>query len=589
MHPITNKKNYFGILLTGILLLIVLKPAQTAEPAILTITIEGVEGRLRANVEAHLGINRLAGEPIPSESRLRWLHARAEDEIRRALQPFGYYRPTIDTELEQTAEGWQARYRIAPGQPARIATVDLRVSGEGANDPTFKRIQASLPLTEGDVLEHRRYEDIKQALQSVAAERGYFDARLLTSEIRVDLQANSAFINLHFDTGDRYRLGQITFHQDTLAPEFLHRYLNFQPGDPYRASALLNLQSALIDSEYFSRVEVNAPLDRAEDEVIPVDIYLEPLRPRRYTVGLGYGTDTGVRGRFSVEARRVNRRGHRYRINLLGSQIRYSLTGEYIIPGADPRTDSYALRTGFSGEDSDVKDSQTALIGVSWQRQEGRWLKVRSLDYQWERFRFGDEEQTTTLLIPRFNWTRVVPEDRLYVTEGSSISLELRGAHDALLSDVTFIQGAARGKWIKTLTEDQDGRIILRGELGTTAISQDFDRLPASLRFFAGGDRSVRGYSLDSIGPRNEADDVIGGKHLVVGSLEYEHRILENWSVAAFVDSGDAFDDTVDLKTGVGFGVRWLSPVGAVRVDLASGLDEPGDTIRLHLSIGPDL
>lgn len=561
-------------------------PIHAQNDAKLTVRIQGLEEKLQENVEAYLSIKKLADQPVTNEARMRWLHDKAKEEIRRALQPFGYYRPQIEADLKQTAQGWEAIYRVEPGPPIRIAKVDVEVLGDGADDPAFQRILDKIPLEKGDILRHPRYREIKQAFQNVATERGYFDARFKVSEIRVDLEAYEARIALHYATGKRYRFGDITFHQDVLSPKFLYRYLAFESGDPYRVSSLLSLQSALVDSEYFSRVEVSAAPDKAKDHIIPVNIYLEPRKKRKFTVGAGFGTDTGLRGKVGFERRRANRWGHSYRLNALASQIKLGLSGEYLIPGENPRTDQYVVHSSYIEENSESIDSKTAIVGVSRQRQEGLWLKNLSLDFQRETFSFDSDERTSILLMPSLVWTRVDAENRLDIGKGSRISLELRGAYEGLLSDVSFIQAAARSKWIQPLGEN--GRLLLRGDLGTSLIS-DFDELPATVRFFAGGDRSVRGFELDEIGSRNEEGDVIGGRHLMVGSVEYEYLIKENWGIAAFVDSGTAFDETPDFKTGVGAGVRWHSPVGPVRVDLASGLEEPGELIRLHVTIGPDL
>lgn len=573
-------------LLFVVYLLTAVGPIHAQNEGKLTVRIQGLEEELRENVEAYLSIKQLTDEPLTNEARMRWLHDKAEQEIRRALEPFGYYRPQIEADLNQTAEGWEAVYRVQPGPPIRITQVDVQVLDDGAEDPAFQRILDTLPLNKGDILRHPRYQEIKQAFQNVATERGYFDARFEISEIRVDLEDYETRIVLHYATGKRYRFGEITFHQDVLSPEFLHRYLTFEQGDPYRVSPLLNLQSALIDSEHFSRVEVSAAPDKAKDHIIPVDIHLEPRKRLKFTVGAGFGTDTGLRGRVGFEQRRVNRWGHSYRLNALASQIKLGLAGEYIIPGKNPRTDQYVVHSSYIEENSESIDSETAIIGVSRQRQDGLWLKNLSLDFQRETFSFDSDERTSILLMPSLVWTRVDVENRLNITRGNRISLELRGAYEGLLSDVSFIQAAVRGNWIQPLGEN--GRLLLRGSLGSSLVS-DFDELPATVRFFAGGDRSVRGFELDEIGPRNEEGDVIGGKHLMVGSVEYEYLIKENWGIAAFVDSGTAFDETPDFKTGVGVGVRWHSPVGPVRVDLASGLEEPGEIIRLHVTIGPEL
>ena len=559
----------------------------------IAVSISGLEDQqqLSQNVEAFLKILRLDGESAPSEGRVRFLHSQAEEQIRSALQPFGYYKPEIETELTLDNNQWQARYQIDPGPPVQIGELKVEISGDGRDDPQYQRVLDNLPLAEGDILVQPQYEDTKQAFQSIAAERGYFDARFTSNQIRIDIQAYDAAVDLTFDSGRRYRFGEVSFDQEILDNGFLDRFVDIEPGQPYTSDDLLKLQSDLIGSEYFSHVEVSAPAEAAEDYTIPVTVRLEPVKKHQYVFAIGYGTDTGARGKIRVENRRVNRRGHRYNAELQISQIKQSLTAEYLIPGSDPRTDSYTVRGGYIIEDSDVKKAETLKLGGTYQTQDGDWLKVYSLDFQREIFEVSGEETTTDLLIPGLSWTRVKADDRLDVRQGSRLNFQLRGAQEFLLSDITFVQASVSTKWIWPLGEK--GRLLLRAEAGTTIFqdNNDFEKLPLTLRFYAGGDNSVRGYDLDSIGPRNDEDDVIGGKHLLVGSVEYDYEFRENWRLAAFIDAGDAFDDEApEPKHGAGFGVRWQSPVGPIRVDLASGLDRPpGDTFRIHLSIGPDL
>lgn len=565
-------------------------PAVAEDTPPVEVEVEGISDALLDNVMAFLRIANLREGEQPSETRVRWLHGQAPDEIRRALQPFGYYLPEVDASLLQDGVRWTAVYTVRAGERVRVRQVDIAITGAGADDPPYRRIRDDPPLNAGDVLEHARYEAIKDALQAVAADRGYFQGRLLEHRVSVDMRDYAADVIVRYDTGPRYQLGEVTFGPSALNEDFLRRYVGIRPGQPYRTDHLLSLQSDLIASEYFDQVTVHTSPDQAVDTTLPVTVDLS-MRPRnRYTFGLGYGTDTGARGRAGFERRWVNRRGHIARADLLLSQIRQSLIGEYTIPGRDPRTDRYVLHTGIRAEDSDTKDSLTAIVGGRQVRRMGKWTRTLSLDYQWEQFELGDDRTETRLLMPGIAWSRVDADDPLFVTRGYRLDVGLRGAYDSLLSDVSFVQAWARSKWVLPLW--QDGRLLLRGDAGTTvlAASEDFQRIPTSLRYYAGGDNSVRGYALDSIGPRNAAGDVVGGKHLLVGSVEYEHQLADKWSVAAFLDTGSAFDDEApDFKSGVGLGVRWRSPVGPVRVDLAHGLNDPGDTVRLHLTIGPDL
>lgn len=576
------------------LLLFIAGPGWTA-PAEnkLQVIIQGLDGRLQENVAANLEINQLAGQPLPPESRLPWLHARAEENIRQALQPFGYYNPVIDASLQRTAAGWEARYQITPGPPVIIRKVDIEILGEGADDPAFQEAVRNFPLAPGKTLDEVPYEQLKTTLRILATERGYFDAQLLTHQIQVNPQTNQADIILRFAAGPRYRFGATTFHQDILEPALLNRYLDFKPGQPYLASALSRLQSDLLGSNYFSRVEVNASPDNAQDHTIPVDVTLEPRKPRQYTFSLGYGTDTGPRGRVGVENFRVNRWGHRYRAAIQASQIQYGVAGEYSIPGANPSTDTYAVYGSYLDEQiPNTKDSQSLSIGAKKQWQDGLWQKTVALDFGQENYLDYSsspegEDRSSILLIPNLHWSWVNAGNRLNVADGARLDLKLRGAYDPLLSDVSFLQPAAYAKWIHTFAERH--RLLARASAGGTWVS-DFDHLPTSLRFYAGGDNSVRGYRLDSIGPENAAGKVTGGKYLAVGSLEYDYLFRDKWAVAAFADTGDAFNDSLSLKSGVGVGLRWLSPVGPIRLDVASGLDRPpGSQIRLHFNIGPEL
>jgi translocation and assembly module TamA len=567
-------------------------PAATDVPAAtgtLAVLVEGVEGAPRDNILAFLDINRFAGKPAPEETELRWLHGNAERNIRDALQPFGYYEPAIESALNRVAAGWEARYRIQPGRAMRVAAVDIQVLGDGRQDPAFQKLLAALPVAKGQILDQPKYEQLKLNLETLATERGYFDARFTEHAIEIDLQAYEATVKLHYDTGKRYRFGDIAFKQDILSPKLLNRYPRFKPGDPYDANDLLKLQSDLGGSPYFSQVQIDTSQDTVT-HTAPIDVQLTPNKKRKFSAGLGYGTDTGVRGKAKVEQRWINRQGHHYEAELQLSPIKSVLGFKYIIPGQDPTTDEYALTAGYTLQNYDDQDYERIALGGSWQRQDGKWLKNYNLSLQYEDYQIGDEPRSTSLLlIPGLNWTRIDADDRLYTTRGLLFGFELRGASTLLLSDINFVQGVLHLKWVRALNDDS--RFIARGDLGATAIKEDFEDLPASLRFYTGGDASVRGYAYNKIGPTDDGGTVVGGKNLVVGSLEYEHRVWGDWSVAAFIDSGDAFDGaSPELKTGAGLGLRWRSPVGPVRIDFASGLDRPpGDAFRFSFSIGPDL
>ncbi len=557
----------------------------------LTVRIDGVEGLIRSNIISQLEINRFNGRCAPDEPQLQSLHAKAASDIQASLQPFGYYEPVINSILKHTLQGWEARYHIQPGRALRIATVDIRLFGQAANDPSFQNLIREMPLAEGKVLNQFKYEEFKQNLEDLATERGYFDARFIEHAIQIDLHAYQATIKLHYDVGRRYLFGDITFKQNFLSQEFLDRYTIFERSDPYDANALLKLQSDLRESAYFSRVRIDASPDH-KTSTVPVAVEVERNRKYKYSIGIGYGTDSGPRGKFKVENRWLNLQGHHYKSEIQFSPIGSLIGGKYIVPGQDPTKEEYALTANYALQDSSNQDFARVTTGGLFQKMIDKWLSIYTINLQYEDYQIGNEPQSHSLLIiPGFNWTWTDADDMLFTTHGLLISLEVRGSSKLLLSDIDFIQGILHLKWIDAL--NKENRFIFRGDIGTTAIREDFQKLPVSLRFFTGGETSIRGYNYNSMGPTNEQNNVIGGKNLLIASIEYEHLMWKNWGIAGFLDSGGTFNYLVKptIKTGAGIGVRWRSPVGPVRIDIATGLNRQPEDSLLHLSfsIGPDM
>ena len=190
------------------------------------------------------------------------------------------------------------------------------------------------------------------------------------------------------------------------------------------------------------------------------------------------------------------------------------------------------------------------------------------------------------MLIPGISFTRTQADDTLYPTRGWKLFAEISGAHTALVSTETFLQLNVVGKIIQPLGP---GRVLVKMEAGSTLVDNVLD-LPVSLQFFTGGDQSVRGYKYQSLGPINSDGELTGGKHLLTAGVEYDFNILPNWKLAVFADAGNSFNNTAeaDFKKSAGLGVRWMSPIGPIRLDLARALDDEG-SFRIHITMGPDL
>ncbi len=552
------------------------------------VDINGVNKRMENNVRLFLSIEQQKDHALINEGRLNRLYKKAPQEIAKALQPFGFYHPVIDAALTQPKPGsWLISFNIDPGPPLLIARFDFALSAEMRSDPAFAALVKTLPLSLGSVFNHLRYENFKASLAKLAAERGYFDAYFSEHRVEIDLKKYQARIQLYYEGGQRYHFGKVSLQQDVLEPELIRRYIPFESSSPYTLNQLIELQQALNDSDYFRTVEVSPAEPQPETAEIPITVKLTPRSRHRYSLGLGYGSDTGARAKFGWERPRLNHRGHRFNTELKVSEIGYSLSAHYRVPVLNPRTDQLVYSAGVVNEKTDTSDSTVRTIGTSLSRSRGPWRETVALNYQQEAFVVAGDRGNSILLMPSVNWSRTWGANFIHTFDGLRFDISLRGASEKLVSDTNFLQIQGGIKAITPL--GQRDRIISRGRLGST-LTDNFHQLPSSVRFFAGGAQSVRGYAYGSLGPVDDSGKVVGGKHLMSGSIEFEHSLNGKWGVAVFYDGGNSINNISDkLKRGAGFGLRWQSPVGPVRIDVATAVSDADHPWRLHINIGPDL
>jgi translocation and assembly module TamA len=598
-------------LLTALLALAAL--LGSAARADIDIQVTGVDEDIRRNVLVFLSLERYKTRDDLDETLIGRLAERAEREAASALRPFGYYEPTVRTDLSRTAPGeWRARIAIEPGVPVLIDDVAVEVSGPGLEHPAFRAVLDALPLRRGARLNHATYDGLKGELRRLAATLGYAEARLTANEMLVDLASHTARIRLAMETGPRYSFGATTITQRSLDEDLLRRYLRFRESDPYDATELLRTQFALDDSQYFSTVEVIAGEPDRANLLIPVDIRAEPNRRNRYSVGVGYATDSKARGTLSWENRRLNDRGHRMRAELKAAQIEQSFEARYVVPIGDPALEKFSLEARWARDDRGDLETRTLRLQPSVTHVLGDWQRVLSASLSnVETLTAATPTQpasrdSSLLVIPGISYASV---PRGYLGEAlfsRTFNAELRGSAAALGAPTEFLQLKVEAEKVFNLAPKWN--TYLRGQLGTTWVSET-TKLPGTERFFAGGDRSVRGFGYNDLSPLDDGGAKIGGRHLFTGSAELIRDLPRNLALALFVDVGNAFDDFGDpLQYSAGIGVRFRLPVVSVGIDLAQPLTnprcrsatpdprcrtEPGfdslDGPRLHLNFSPKL
>ncbi|MEE4813335.1 autotransporter assembly complex family protein [Pseudomonas alliivorans] len=568
---------------TGGVLVMSLSAAALAD-ARLDVQITPANPDLKANIEGYVG--ELGERNVQA---LRNFSLGAEQQAEKAAQALGYYQAQIDSEI-QGGENPRLIIKVLPGEPIRLRNVVVRVEGPAASLKAFKVPQSDV-LKAGAVLNHGHYEDAKRLIQNQASRYGFFSGHFTSQRLAIDPRAGVADIDLVYDSGPRYSLGKVVFSGDSPFDEdLLKRMVPFKENTPYDSQLIAELNQAMQASGYFEGVRVDAAPTAAVGQVIPVTVQLETRKPRTMGLGLGFSTDVGPRGKANWTRHWANAQGHSYGFESELSAPRQNVGLWYDVPLDPPLTDKLRFAGGYQYEEIAGTDSLSKLltVGPEWHSKlPSGWERVISLKWQREEYRLGDDSGLSTLLMPGISYSYLRSDDRIDPHKGYRLQFDAQVAKEGVGSDANLVRGNVLLKGLTTVA--QNHRFLGRVQFGGN-FTDGYTSIPPSLRFFAGGDQSVRGYDYQTLSPTNSDGDRIGGRYMVAGSVEYQYSIAEKWRLATFVDQGNSFNnlDLPSLKTGVGFGVRWVSPVGPLRLDLAHPLDDDGG-VRLHFSMGPEL
>jgi len=560
-----------------------------ANAANVRLQVDGLSGALQKNVRAQL--STIQNDEVTPDLRFQ---ARVDDAIRQGLKALGYYEPTINFTLRPAPPEGGRQVLIAdvtPGEPILIGGTDVVLSGGAKTDENYLDLLKTLPKV-GTVLNQGEYDTFKKGLTSLALSEGYFDSEFLKSQLGISLARRQAFWDIDFNSGERYRFGHVSFEGSQIRDDYLQNLVPFKEGAYYQSRDLAELNRRLSATGWFNSVVVAPEFDKSrESKILPLKGVVTPRTQNSVELGGGYATDVGPRLKASWRKPWVNEYGQSLTVGTTLSAPEQTLDFSYKIPLlANPLEQYYLAQAGFKRTDlNDTRsDSTTAVLSRYWDLSSG-WQRNINLRWSLDHFTQANITNTTMLLYPGVNLSRTRSRGGLMPVWGDSQRYSFDVSNTTWGSDVDFGIFQAQNVWIRTLHEKN--RFIVRGNFGWIE-TNDFNRIPPDLRFFAGGDRSIRGYKYKSISPRDSNGKLTGASKMATGSLEYQYNVTGKWWGAVFLDGGEAVNDfnSKDFKTGTGVGVRWQSPVGPIKFDFAVPIgDNKEHGLQFYIGLGPEL
>ncbi|TOC19847.1 hypothetical protein CGJ94_00780 [Vibrio parahaemolyticus] len=547
-----------------------------------SLKLKGIDGALEDNVKAYL-----SSIPEKDYSTSLRFQARLDQSITEALNALGYYHAKISYSISEGND--ELIVNIHKGLPVKIKVMDVVISGEAKEDEEFANLIAKSPLKVGRILNQGEYDSLKSGIRNLALQRGYFNGDFKLNKLEVIPELNEANVRLHYDSGIRYHFGPVEITGSQIWENRVESMRPFEIGEPYLVSDVGEYNQNLSNTDWFSSVFVEPDLSKLEDgRELSIKVSLAPAAKNQIETGIGYSTDTGVRGTLKWKKPWVSARGHSFNTALSLSKPEQTITAGYKIPLDDVLREYYQLQFGLKHLDN--RDTESLESNLAVERHwltDGGWHKTVYVRHLYENFSQGLQDDGVQFVLPGATFSRTRVRGGSMPMWGDKQSVTVEYGDPALLSETRVLRLLGRSSWIRGIGENHRGLFRLEGGAN---ITEEFEKLSPSLRFFAGGDNNIRGYGYESISPVDESGALTGAKYILSSTLEYQYRVYGNWWAATFYDIGDAFNDTPEWKSGAGVGIRWASPVGPVSFDFAWGLDEkPNNEFRIHFSLGPEL
>ena len=541
----------------------------------------------RQMLEQGLDISRWQGEQRVTMPLLERLVGEARKAAAEALAADGFFDAKVDSRIDSSqGDETLVRITVEPGPRTRVRGIDIRFHGTAVNDPEGRRrfevVRQAWGLPVREPFRQSQWDAAKQGALVRLARGRYAAASITHSEARIDPTERAADLTLELDSGPTFLAGPMVLSGMKRYPASIVENLNpVRVGEPYDAIELDLFQRRLLETGYFNAVHFTVDPDPAQAASAPLRVNVIESASQRIDTGVEFSTDTGFG--LTVDYTNVDifdrawRLRPRFNLNEKEQQINVALDTP---PKPGGIWDTYATRL----QHRDIQGQATTEAMVGYARNWGLETtpSLMSLSGHLENQKIsGSTTENNYAVFVGYRKTFRTTDDVVSPRRGVLGTVEI-GTSVPGVSSQEFIRARTKLNWL--IPVGTRGDLLLRGEAGVVLASSR-NGVVSSFLFRTGGDQSIRGYEFESIGV-SQGEATVGGRYLALGSVEYTHWVTQSLGAAVFVDAGDAFDQmsAFDLAIGVGVGVRWRSPIGPFRADVAYG--ERTEQFRLHFSVG---
>jgi translocation and assembly module TamA len=509
----------------------------------------------------------------------------SEREAREVAATEGYFSATVETRIEEAQPEWTVTLKLEPGERTRVASVDIRFSGPATQDgearKLFERVRERWLLRAGEPFRQADWDNAKRAALRDLSRWRYAAPRIADSKAAIDPETRQAKLEIELASGPPFKFGPVRVtglkrYADSVAENLSP----IRPGDTYDRDVVLAYQRRLLESGYFASVQADLDTHPLLSDAAPLRVAVIEAASQDIETGISYTTDAGPRFELRYGNQDIFDSAWRHKTSLRVDQKEQILQLDFDSP---PKPDAHWNNFFSRAKRTDIQNEITEELAVgAAHRFYAGFAPVALIgSMHFEQQILADREDYRQALYLGFRRSFQRTDDLVLPRKGLIGTVELGGAPPEISTE-RFLRVVANMSVLYPLS--RIGDLLLRGQAGVV-FAETRQGIPSTFLFRTGGDQTVRGYAFESLGVQ-QGDATVGGRRLLLGSIEYTHWIGDNWGPAVFLDAGNAWDSgaTFNPALGYGLGVRFRTPIGPIRADIAYG--EETNQYRLHFSIG---
>jgi len=583
-----------SLILTGILLPAIL--AAAAENTIpYEVVIKGVDDEelLKGMKDISDAIG-LKDNPPASVSLLRRRAERDREQFMRMLRAMGYYNSEVEFEVDMADGAARVVFQVAPGPAYLLKSFKMNLGDQIQIRKEDFPSQEKLGLDPGAPFKAEQFLAAEKKILENLRMRGFPFPKTSERKVVVDHADHSVTADLRIDPGPAARFGEVDVRGlESTSEIIVRRKIPWKEGDRFNEVLMELLHKDLVELGLFSTIAVTHGESLDEEGRVPVHVAVKERKYKSVGAGISYRSDEKLGINFSWENRNFMGGGERLGIVSTFSDLTYAAEGSFRKPSFFREDQALTISSRLAEDKPDAYTSRNLTNSALVVRDITKALKVGGgLGFkQAQIVQLGEREDFSLVSLPlQLSWDR--SDDLLDPTKGGRLGLQFAPFADLFDEDLQFSKARMTyGHYFRVLHSPST---VVAGRV-TMGMLNGAERLeiPADERFYGGGGGSVRGYAYQTLGPR-VGDTPTGGKSLFELSLETRVRVTERIGLAFFLDGGNAFEDITpsseeELFWGAGVGVRYFTPIGPFRFDIAMPLDRRDgldDSFQIYISLG---